>query len=251
MRRVLVLGLIVIAGGCQQAPPSPSGTTQAIVVVGARTAQLMVEGDALAAQEDWAGAALKYQTALNDAPSDTAIRFALASALTHLDRRDEAIEHFNTVVRRGKPGAPEVRMARDWLLAASLPVDGGASASSTASPSSSGEMAPTMSTSTGRVSGKLAYQGIDPRDRRILISVTLTGDEVANREFKRRRPDFKLGRGYEFNNVPPGAYSLYAEAGGVRMWEQRVTIEPNKATVMDLTDDNSVAPANFTPPSGD
>jgi hypothetical protein len=112
-------------------------------------------------------------------------------------------------------------------------------------------MAATMSKETGRVSGKLAYQNITPHDRRVLIALTLTGEDRATREIKRRRPDFKLGRGYEFNNLPPGAYSLVAEAGGVRMWEQRVSVEANKATVMDLTDENSVAPANFTPPSGE
>jgi len=252
MRRLLALGLlIVIAGGCQQAPPAPHATSQSVVVVGSRTAQLVAEGDALAAQQNWAGAALKYQTALNDAPGDTAIRFALASTLTHLDRRDEAIEHFTTVVRRGKPGSPEVRMARDWLIAAQVSTDAVAATPAPNAASSTAEMAATMSKETGRVSGKLAYQNITPHDRRVLIALTLTGEDRATREIKRRRPDFKLGRGYEFNNLPPGAYSLVAEAGGVRMWEQRVSVEANKATVMDLTDENSVAPANFTPPSGE
>jgi hypothetical protein len=250
MRGLLGLGLlIVIAGGCQQAPPAPHGTSQSVVVVGSRTTQLVAEGDALAGQQDWAGAALKYQTALNDAPGDTAIRFALASALTHLDRRDEAIEHFTTVVRRGKPGSPEVRMARDWLIAAQVSTDAVASTPAPNAASSASEMAATMSKETGRVSGKLAYQSISPYERRVLIAMTLTGEDNGTREIKRRRPDFKLGRGYEFNNLPPGAYSLVAEAGGVRMWEQRVSVEANKATVVDLTDDNSVAPANFTPPA--
>jgi hypothetical protein len=244
--------MTVIAGGCQQAPPAPRGTTQAVILVGPRTAQLAAEGDALAGKQDWAGAALKYQAALNDAPGDVAIRFALASVLTHLDRRDEAIEHFNTVVRRGKPGSAEVRMARDWLMAASVRSDALASTQASPDPVSSsqpGAMAPTMSTATGRVSGKLAYQDIDPRERRILVAMTLTGEEAANRDVKRTRGDFKLGRAYEFNNLPPGAYSLSAEAGGTRMWEQRVTVEANKATVVDLTDANSVAPSNFTPPT--
>src|SRR2546429_9802195 len=88
-------------------------------VVGSRTTKLVTEGDALAAQKDWAGAALKYQAALNDEPGEVKIRFALASALTHLDRRAEAVEHFKQVVRRGRPGSAEVRIAPDWLKSAS------------------------------------------------------------------------------------------------------------------------------------
>src|SRR3989442_3125202 len=88
------------------------------VVVGSRTTKLVTEGDALAAQKDWAGAALKYQAALNDEPGEVKIRFALASALTHLDRRAEAVGNFNEGVRRGRPGSAEVWIARDWLIAA-------------------------------------------------------------------------------------------------------------------------------------
>jgi len=62
MRRLLAAGLVaVIVGGCQQAPAKRMATQT--VVVGSRTTQLMTEGDALAGQKDWAGAALKYQAA--------------------------------------------------------------------------------------------------------------------------------------------------------------------------------------------
>jgi hypothetical protein len=252
VRRVVVLCL-VIAGtvGCQQAPTVPRKTTPA-ATIGTRTAQLVAEGDALAARDDWAGAAVKYQAALNDSPNDVSIRFALASALTHLDRRDEAIEHFKIVVSRGKPGSPEVRMARDWLAAAAA-LDGSlpaATSSAEAAPDTANQMAPTMTPTTGRVSGKLEFQGIDPHERRTLVTITLTGEDIANRDIKRSRTDFKIGRGYEFNQLPPGNYSLVGEAGGTHMWEQRVVIEANKASVVDLTDGNSVAPSNFTPPQG-
>ena len=108
----------------------------------------------------------------------------------------------------------------------------------------------TMTPTTGRVTGKLQYQNIDPRDLRILVMITLTGEDNATRDVRRRRTDFKLGRGYEFNNLPPGTYSLLAETGGTRMWEQRLTIEANQATVVDLTDANTVAPPNFAPSAG-
>jgi len=248
MRRLLGAALAaVIVGGCQQAPPTRMATQS--VVVGSRTTKLVTEGDALAAQKDWAGAALKYQAALNDEPSEVKTRFALASALTHLGRREEAVDHFNEVVRRGKPGSAEVRIARDWLIAASAADASAMSSASTnsASAATPAEPAPTTTPTTGRVSGKLAYQNIDPRDRRILVAITLTGDDISNRDVRRRRGDFRIGRGYEFNNLLPGTYTLFAEASGTRIWEQRVTVEANQATVVDLTDANSTAPANFTP----
>src|SRR3989442_6268427 len=89
------------------------------VVVGSRTTKLVTEGDALAAQKDWAGAALKYQAALNDEPGEVKIRFALASALTHLDRRAEAVEHFNEEVPLRKAGSAQGPIARDSLIDAS------------------------------------------------------------------------------------------------------------------------------------
>ena len=162
MRRLLGAALAaVIVGGCQQAPPTRMATQS--VVVGSRTTKLVTEGDALAAQKDWAGAALKYQAALNDEPSEVKTRFALASALTHLGRREEAVDHFNEVVRRGKPGSAEVRIARDWLIAASAADASAMSSASTnsASAATPAEPAPTTTPTTGRVSGKLAYQNID------------------------------------------------------------------------------------------
>jgi hypothetical protein len=250
VRRLVVLCLVgAVAVGCQQSPTGSRKTTPT-VTVGSRTAQLVTEGDALAAREEWAGAAVKYQAALNDAPNDVGIRFALASALTHLDRRDEAIEHFKTVVIRGKPGSVEVRMAREWLAGAAA-LDGSLPATApveTPAPTAAPQLAPTLSASTGRVHGKLEFQNINPRDRRTQVRITLSGEDIANRDVKKSRGDFKIGRGYEFNQLPPGTYSLLAEAGGTRMWEQRVTIEANKATVADLTDANGVAPSNFTLP---
>ena len=254
MRYALALCLVAAVGaaGCQQAPTAPRKTTP-IHTIGTRTSHLVSEGDALAAKEDWAGAALKYQAALNDAPNDTGIRFALASALTHLDRRDEAIDHFRMVVTRGRPGSPEVRMAREWLASAAA-LDGSlpsaAPAASDNAPTVAPQLAPTMNASTGRVLGKLEFQNINPRERRTLVQISVSGEDTANRDVKKMRADFKIGRGYEFNQLPPGTYSLLAEAGGTRMWEQRLTVEANKATVLDLTDNNAIAPPNFIPPEG-
>src|SRR5436305_7757273 len=127
----------------------------------------------------------------------------------------------------GKAGSRGSPIPRRWLQAAD-PADARAMSSASsrsASAATPDQRTPTTTPTTGRVSGKLAYQNIDPRDRRILVAITLTGDDTANRDVRRRRGDFRIGRGYEFNNLPPGTYTLFAEASGTRMWEQRVTVE--------------------------
>ena len=66
-------------------------------------------------QQRYDEAAVKYQAALNEAPGDIRIRFALAVALSHTPRREETITHFRIVMQRGAPGSPEVKTAREWL----------------------------------------------------------------------------------------------------------------------------------------
>ena len=96
--------------------------------------------------------------------------------------------------------------------------------------------------------GKLLWGGIDPHDNLVRRTVTITGEDDAKRDVTLRRANFKLGRGYDFKNVPPGTYRVVGENNGTRMWEQKVTVAPGKDTVFDLTDANSlVTPKDFTP----
>jgi hypothetical protein len=152
--RVLVLAaaLGLALGACQGAAPQlPSSA-------GPLTARLRAEGDALMVRGEYERAAVKYQTALNEAPNEITIRYALAVALSYTTRRDETIQQFKIVASRGEPSSPEVRAAREWL----------ASANELADPSrpitpSLGE-APGRAAQLGRVLGRIQWHNIDFRN---------------------------------------------------------------------------------------
>ena len=196
LRRVLAAGAaLALLAGCQQSPP-PAPTA----VVGPLTAQLKAEGDALAVKGDYEGAVVKYMAAVNQAPNDVALRFALAVALSHLDRRDETIEHFRFVASRGAPGSQEVAMARDWLAKAGA-LDGSIPAA--AAPESP-KPDPAAAQTRGRLTGKLSWGGYDPRDHMVRMTVTISGEDDATRGIERQGTNFKLGWIYDFKDVPAG-----------------------------------------------
>jgi hypothetical protein len=244
-----VLGLTL--AGCQRAPAlAPAASVE---VVGSDTVRLKAEGDELVKQQQYEQAIVKYQAALAQAPSDIPIRFALAVALSHTPRRDETVEHFRFVLERGAPGSAEVRMAREWLVGAGEPATGSESVATTApttgsSPASSAT-ASESEVKRGRLLGKIAWKDIEPRTRMVRVNVSLVGDEVENRDVKLGRPDFKIGKGYEFRSVPAGAYRLVAEAGGTPMWDLKVVVPAEKDTTLDLTESNATVASSFEPPT--
>jgi tetratricopeptide (TPR) repeat protein len=243
----IVLGLA--AAGCQGSQaPAPATQAPPVEQVGPRTARLKAEGDALMVQQEYERAAVKYQAALNEAPGDIAIRYALAVALSYLPRREETIEHFRIVMQRGAPGSPEVRAAREWLLSAGAL--GAAGQTSAAAREGAPPITAAQAAGHGQVFGKLAWRGIDPRDKLVRVRVSLTGDDLHNRDVTLGR-EFRLGRVYEIRNVPPGAYRLVAEVAGTTMWDVKVDVPADKQTTVDLTEGNSAVAADFDPPATD
>src|SRR2546425_10256972 len=121
MRMIALLAVIAaLVLGCQQSRPA----NPLAPPMGPAVRTLKEEGDQLARSRDWAGAATKYQTALNRESSNLELRLALGITLSHLDRREETIEQFRWVVNHSQPGTPEFVMARTWLVEAGE-VDGG------------------------------------------------------------------------------------------------------------------------------
>jgi hypothetical protein len=239
---VAVLGLTL--AGCQRAPaPAPAASAPA-ETIGSLTERLKSEGDQLLKQGRYDEAALKYQTALNGAPSDVPIRFGLAVALSHNpSRRAETVEHFRIVMQRGAPGSTEVKTAYEWLAHA------GELGESTPPVAAAEPSTPSSDPKKGRILGKIRWNDIEPYKKRIAIKVSLIGDDVETRDVRMERPDFKIGWGYEFRNVPPGAYRLVAEAGGTPMWDLKVEVPAEKDTTLDLNESNAGVPKDFTPTS--
>lgn len=235
------LALSVFVTGCQRAPAT--GPAPASVPAGPLTGRLKAEGDALMAQQSYAQAAVKYQAALNEAPNDIPIRYALAVALSYLPRRQETIEQFRIILHRGEPSSFEVKAARDWLANA-REMDGietaGTGASSTPLGTSGG------AANGGKVLGQIKWQDITPQKKMVRVNVNLIGEEGETRDVRLGR-EFKIGRVYEFRDVPPGSYRLVADVGGTAMWDMKVVVQPQKENTFDLTDGNATVAKDFNP----
>src|SRR2546425_9991236 len=178
--RTLVIVAVVAALllGCQQSRP----TNPLAPPMGPAVRTLKEEGDQLARSHDWAGAATKYQTALNRESSNLELRLAFGITLSQLDGREETIEQFRWVVNHSQPGAPEFVMARTWLVEAGE-VDGGLRTAS-ASPVTDAASASKETTPKGGVRGMTSWPGVAPRERLGRVGTPLFG----GRNQKPRRP---------------------------------------------------------------
>jgi hypothetical protein len=238
MRVVLIGAALLLTLGCQQSPGP--GVSPGVPAAGSLTLRLKQEGEAALAKGDYQTAALKLQQAVNQEPADMSLRYALGTALSYLHRREDAAQEFTWVVERGVPGSQEVQMARRWLVSAGYLVDA-AVAAAAAEPT----VAPGSYTPKNRVKGKMEWPGVTPPETMIPVHVTLVGEESGNREFTKTRR-FRLGRVYEFWDVPAGKYQLVAKAGDTVLWEQQIAVEADKDTLLDLSAANSrVSPLEF------
>lgn len=244
-RQLGVRGLLVavaalaLLAGCQQAPAPKSASTAPVPAV----ARLRAEGDGLAARGDYMGAAAKYQEAVALAPADISLRFALGTALSFLDRREEAITQFKWVVSQGDPDSAEYREARRWLARVGALVET-AAAPEQSEPTASLEVKPDK----GRVVGRTEWPGVNPHDRMIRGRIGIQGDEPGTAEVKLSRP-FRLGDRYEFKDLPPGRYRLVAAVDSTTLWDQKITVEPGKLTEVNLSQASSpVSPDKFPGP---
>lgn len=231
MRRLATIALVALFLGCQQSPaPGPAP-------VGSLTVRLKAEGDALAARGDYEGAALKYQQAANQEPEDVSIRFALGSALSHLNRRAETVEQFRFVVARGKPDSPEVQAGLRWLIAAGEtppdvsfepPPPPESAAVATASPPP-----PAFTAPPGKVRGRIEAAGLEG----LGIILALNGESNVELGFRVRG---RVGQPFEFDKIPPGTYRLAVEDGETSeiLWDVPVRVEPGKEIVVNLTGAN-------------
>src|SRR6266481_781525 len=101
MRTLVIVAVVaVLLLGCQQSPPANPLASP----MGPDARALKEEGDRLVRSRDWAGAAAKYQMALNRESSNLDLRLVYGITLSHLDRRDETAEQFRWVINHSQPG---------------------------------------------------------------------------------------------------------------------------------------------------
>ena len=244
MRRLLVAAAVaLLLVGCQQSPPAGLGKAP----LGSLTAQLKAEGDQLAARGEYEAAVVKYQAAVRQEPSEALFWFALGTALSHLDQREGTIEAFRRVVELGRPGSQEVEVARRWLVSAGVLTGSVSFASPTASEagSNSGAAATAPSGPKGTLRGKTEWKGITP-EHAISVKLIISPEESTTRGQSFSR-SIRLGQPYTFENVPSGAYRLEASAGQTHLWDEKVYIETDKQTVLNLTPATSPVSPNTWP----
>lgn len=234
MRRgVLIAAFLAILAGCQQAPPpEPPKPAKAPAVV------LREEGDALAAKGDYAGAAAKYETALPSTPDDLALRFALGSTYSHLNRRADAVNQFKMVVAGAPPTSQEYQAARQWLVSVgALRDEPAAQTAASGTPTAPESRPATPPVPQIGLSGTLEWKGIERGTRRVPVRLTLTGEHFENRNVRSLRAA-RLGERYAFPYIAPGSYRLVVIAIEPReqpLWDVRVTVEKDKPTVLNLS----------------
>jgi len=254
----LARGLLIAAAlvaGCQRAPATPAagGDSPASDPSPSTAAALKAEGDDLMRIGDHRAAADAYRRAVALEPEDVPWRFALATAYTFLDRRTDAIEQFREVLARAIPGSVEYREARRWLAKVGVSVEATEPASTgPAVPASTPPVDPAAPFAGGRLVGTTQWPGIDPTVRAISGEISIAGIEPATESIKRSRP-LRLGKRYNFYDIPAGRYRLVARMANrpedVTLWDQEVTVVDGTPTEVALTPATAhVSPETFPPP---
>jgi len=243
MRTLVIVAVVaVLLLGCQQSPPANPLASP----MGPDARALKEEGDRLVRSRDWAGAAAKYQMALNRESSNLDLRLVYGITLSHLDRRDETAEQFRWVINHSQPGNHAFAMARTWLVEAGELL-GLPAASAAPLPDTAPVGNDTMP--KGGVRGMTSWPGVTAHERLVPLRITLTGEDKENRDVTLGRR-FRLGEPYGLADARPGKYRLRAVAidQNVELWDKQVVVEAGKETTLDLSAaDSQVSTRDFPP----
>ena len=234
-----MLTAVGLVAGCNQSPNVGPATVVASPPVDHKTVAAELER-----RGDWEGARRAYEDAVRAEPGDFRLRYRLGVALTHLDLRDEATGVFKWVVANGPRVSEEVRVAQQWLDAASAKA-----VTPTSSPgSSSSTAAKSAAEGRGAVRGRTEWNALDPNKvvPRIQIQLASNDPPPQQRLYSTR---VQLNEPYEIKGVVPGQYRLTAHTGMTRLWEMSVTVAEDSPTVVDLTQSASIAPPDTFKPA--
>ena len=194
--------------------------------------KLAEQAAALAARGDYEGAWGLYYQAIQAAPEDVSLWYALGVTVSQLNRRKETEEAFQYVVRHGRPGSEEVRLARRWLVSAGVLVEPVAFTIAEPVADARGDRA--------AVKGRVTWGAPDPgRPVRVQLLLAALNGAAQGKRFHTRA---SLGGSYQFERVPPGTYRLIAAAAGQRLWDLTLSVADGKEIVLDLGKDNSSNP---------
>lgn len=192
------------------------------------------QAEALATLGDYEEAATLYRQALEAAPNDVSLWYALGVVLSRLNQWKDTEEAFHYVVRYGEPDAGEVKVARQWLvhrgvLAPSVPFTAGPPPSEPAA-------------STGVLQVKATWGDLGPNAPSVRLRILLHGLSRAatGQRFSRR---IALGQLQRFENLPSGTYRLIGRLeGGTVLWDQTIDVTKGNELTLHLSKDTSQNP---------
>jgi hypothetical protein len=241
VRRIL-LGAVLFLAACQQPPafqpPVSSGLSPA--------AQMRAEGEALMAGGNYAGAVEKFRQATDLEPTSVALRFALGTAYSFLDRRGETIAQFRWIVANAGMDSTEYQESRRWLLRVGALEESPRAVAKADSPSDAA--AKPDPDKQGSISGQTEWPGVTPAEHKIQLRISMLGTEDTTRAVQ-RRADILMGEKFEFKDVPEGQYRVLGIYDDKTVWEQRFTVRAGKQTDLAFNQAASSVPVNTFPPA--
>jgi len=235
--RAAALAATVLLAACSREPVVPPVSAPAVPAA----AGLLSPGDELMGRGDYTAAEVKYRQAVALESGNVAARYGLGAALSHLDRREDAISQFQWVLRLGGEGSPFVEPARRWRASV-----GGLPTARARSRAITEVRPPLEQRQPGRVRGDLRWIGLLERDA---PWVSLTLQPSPGGRLPRYTARGRVGGDYEFEKVIPGRYRLVGQAGHppIILWSNFVVVQPGADVMLDLTASNATVPADTLP----
>lgn len=198
------------------------------------------------AQGNYAPAVEKLRQAADLEPGNVAVRFALGTAYSFLEKRPEAIAQFRWVISNAPVDSTERVEARRWLTRVGalepppVPVK-----SDVASGDAAAKKVDPLA--QGSISGQTQWTGVTPAEHQVPVTIAIVGSDDATREL-RQRTQINLGERFEFKDVPEGQYRLLGAFADKILWDQSITVKGGKQTDVALSQAMSSVPANTFPP---
>lgn len=181
-------------------------------------------------RHDYGGALALLRDVVGHDPANFEAHYRLGVSASYLDQADETAREFDWVVAHGAAGAPEVAVARDWLVSRrSAKV-----APATPAVSSPAGDALAQKPDSASLSGTAV--GPDKPLARLQLFLKGVPGTVVEREYHVLRTDPQGN--FHFTNVVPGDYMLTNAVAGRPTWRLRVSFAKGERLVLDLSPSN-------------
>jgi len=239
---LLLLVAVLFLAACQQPPARQVPATSAVPPA----EQMLAEGDALMAQGNYVTAVEKLRQAADLAPGSVAVRFALGTAYSFLEKRPEAIAQLRWVMANAPVESTERDEARRWLVRVGALVEPPPAPGKPDVASSDAAAKKVDPAAQGSISGQTKWTGVTPAEHQVPVTIAIVGSEDATREL-RQRTQVHLGERFEFKDVPEGQYRLIGAFADQVLWDQSVTVKGGKQTDVALSQATSSVPVNTFP----